>query len=383
MTHRERILAILEGKTPDRIPWIPRLSIWYEAHRLADTLPEEYRGKTLQEVERDVFGTITARDGVLWRSELSEVEVRRHAVGDMETVTEYVSPVGTVTTRHRGTDRLRSQGIEDVQLEFMLKCREDYPVVQYLVEHTQYTPTFEEYERYDRAIGDESYPMVKAGDCPFHYWMLELAGYNQAFYHLNDFPNEVEKLLDVLTDRYKHTIWKYMLDSSARLFQHGIHLSSHMTPPPLFDQYITPYYQELTASLRDRGKTVAMHADNDTRAILSQIEKAGFGMVECFVTSPMVPTTLAEARAAWGDRVIIWGGVPSVILEDPFTNEQFEEYMDELFRAIAPGKAFILGIADNAMPGAKLERMRRITQMVEERGWYPIEIAAQTCSASE
>ena len=240
MTHRERILAILEGKTPDRIPWIPRLSIWYEAHRLADTLPEEYRGKTLQEVERDVFGTITARDGVLWRSELREVEVRRHAVGDMETVTEYVTPAGTVTIRHRGTDRLRSQGIEDVQLEFMLKSREDYPVVQYLVEHTQYTPTFEEYERYDRAIGDESYPMVKAGDCPFHYWMLELAGYNQAFYHLNDFPNEVEKLLDVLTDRYKHTIWKYMLDSSARLFQHGIHLSSHMTPPPLFDPGLRP-----------------------------------------------------------------------------------------------------------------------------------------------
>ena len=298
MTHRERMLAILNGRSPDRIPWIPRLNIWYDAHRLAGTLPEEYREKTLQEVERDVFGTVTARDGVLWRSELCGVEVQRHEVGQMETVTEYVTPVGTVTTKHRGTGRLRSQGFADVQIEFMLKRREDYPVVRYLVEHTQYTPTFEEYERYDHAIADQSYPMVKAGDRPFHYWMLELAGYNQAFYHLNDFPDKVELLLDVLTDRNKQTIWKYMLDSSARLFQHGIHLSSHMTPPPLFEQYITPYFQELTTSLRARGKTVAMHADNDTRAILSQIKKAGFGMVESFVTSPMVPTTLAEARAA-------------------------------------------------------------------------------------
>ena len=96
-------------------------------------------------------------------------------------------------------------------------------------------------------------------------------------------------------------------------------------------------------------------------------------MVECFVTHPMVPTTLAEARAAWGERVIIFGGVPSVILEEPFTDEQFEQYMDGLFRVIAPGKAFILGIADNAMPGAKIERIRRITQVVEQRGTYPIE----------
>jgi uroporphyrinogen-III decarboxylase len=164
-----------------------------------------------------------------------------------------------------------------------------------------------------------------------------------------------------------------MLDSPARLFQHGLHLSSQMTPPRLFEQYVVPYYQELIPPLRARGKTVALHADNDTRAILSQIEKAGFGMVECFVTCPMVPTTLAEARAAWGERVIIWGGVPSVILEEPFTEEQFEEYMDELFETIKPGKAFILGVADNVMPGAKIERIRRITELVETRGCYPIE----------
>jgi hypothetical protein len=46
--------------------------------------------------------------------------------------------------------------------------------------------------------------------------------------------------------------------------------------------------------------------------------------------------------------------------------------MDEVFRAIAPGRAFILGIADNAMPGSSIERIRRITQMVQRRGQYPI-----------
>ena len=375
MTNRERLLAIMEGRLPDRIPWIPRLQIWYEANRRGGTLPEPYRGLSLREVERDVFGGTAARDAIIYRIEIEGVEIRTHRPGDMETVTEYVTPVGTVTTRLRSTHHLRRQGIQDAEVGFMLKRREDYPVVEYIIEHTRYTPAFEEYDAYERDVGEEGYPMVNCGDCPMHHWMRVLVGYDQAYYHLNDYAAEVERLLALLTDHYQETVWRHMLDSPARLVMHGHHLSSQMTPPALFERYILPYYEELAPKMRARGKVLALHADNDTRHILSHVERAGFGMAECFATHPMVETTLAEARAAWGDRVIIWGGVPSVILEDPFTEEQFEEHMDDLFRTIAPGRAFILGIADNAMPGSKIERIKRITEMVEQRGSVPIPTA--------
>ncbi len=372
MTNRERLLAIMEGRPPDRIPWIPRLQIWYDGNRKSGTLGPEYRNSTLRQVEQDVFGGTAARDAVIWHTEIDNLEVRTHKVSEMETVTEHVTPVGTVTTRLRGTERLRQYAIQDAEVEFMLKGPEDYAVVEYIVEHTRYTPAYEEYQRYEEQTGDDGYPMVNCGDCPFHHWMRALVGYDQAFFHLNDYPDRVERLVRLLEDRYKATVWRHMLDSPARLLMHGHHLSSQMTPPPLFDKYIVPYFRELTTAARARDKVIAMHGDNDTRHILSNIEQAGFGMVECFVTQPMVDTTLAEARQAWGDRVIIWGGIPSSILEDPYTDEQFERFMDDLFQTIAPGDAFILGIADNAMPGSKIERIKRITQLVEERGDYPL-----------
>lgn len=372
MTNRQRILAVLEGRLPDQIPWIPRLQIWYEALQRNGTLPEPYRGRSLREVEREVFGGTAARDGKIFRIELRNVEVRVLALGAMERLTEYVTPVGTLTTRHRGTGELKRQGIQDSQTSFLLKRREDYAVMEYIVEHTVHAPTFDEYEQYDREIGDDGYPLVHCNDCPFHYWMQALAGYDQAFYHLNDFPETVERLLAVLTDHRKATLWPLMLDSPARLLVHGHHFSSQMTPPPLFARYILPYYRELAPQLKARGKVLALHADGDTSKILSHIEQAGFGMVECFATSPMVGTTLAEARAAWGNRVIIWGGVPSNILEPPYTDAQFEQHMDDLFSTIAPGEAFILGIADNAMPGSDLQRIRRIAQLVQSRGKLPI-----------
>jgi len=73
MTNRERILAVLEGRTPDRLPWIPRLKIWYEANRRAGTLPPEYRGRSLREVEQDVFGGTAAREGVIFRKKLENI----------------------------------------------------------------------------------------------------------------------------------------------------------------------------------------------------------------------------------------------------------------------------------------------------------------------
>jgi uroporphyrinogen-III decarboxylase len=370
MTIRRRILDVLEGRMPDRIPWIPRLRLWYEAHRRAGTLPPEYRGLSLREVERAVFGGTAARDG---RIELEGVEIGKRQVGDMESVTEYATPVGTVFTRARGTAELRAQGIQDSTVEHLLKRREDYAVLEYIEEHTRYVPVYEEFDEYDREVGDEGLPMVHCGDCPLHHWMQGLVGYGQAYYHLNDFPSEVERLLAMMTDHRKAALWPHMLDGPARLMVHGHHLSSQMTPPSVFARYILPYYRELAPLLRSRGKTLALHADNDTRQIFAEIEQAGFGMAECFATAPMVPTTLAEAKAAWGERVIIWGGVPSVILEAPYTDQQFEAYMDDLLRTIAPGKAFILGIADNAMPGSQIGRIRRITEMVRQRGVCPVE----------
>jgi len=372
MNHRERLLSVMAGQAPDQIPWIPRLLIWYTARKRAGTLPRPYRDMSLSEIERDLGLGTPARDGLVYRTEMQNVDVVKRWLNDFELLTDYRTPVGTVSTLFRGSETLRQKGIEDLQVEFMLKRREDYAVVQYIIENTRAIPAYEEYESYEADIGEAGYPMVHCGDCPFHHWMRALVGYENAYFHLHDYPNEVDQLLAMMTQRDKEVVWRLIAESPAKLILHGVHYSSQMTPPTMFERFITPYYQELSALLRSRGKTLTLHGDNDTRHILHHIEQAGFGMVECFATHPLVETTLAEARQAWGNRVIIWGGVPSVILEDPYTDEQFEAYMEGVFRTVAPGQAFILGVADNVMPEAKVERIRRITELVQQHGNYPI-----------
>lgn len=201
---------------------------------------------------------------------------------------------------------------------------------------------------------------------------MTLAGYNRAYFLLADHTAQVENLLQVMEQVERERMWPVLAESPAILIRHGHNLSSQMTPPPLFRRYITPYSSDLSALLHAHGKRMAYHADNDAKQILGLIRDAGFDMAEVFATAPLVEVTLREAREAWGTRVIIYGGIPSIILEDTFPEDEFRAYVRDVFRVIAPGDAFILGVADNVMPRARIERIEWITRMVEEHGNCPV-----------
>ena len=376
MTNRERVLAIMEGGSPDRIPWIPRPLIWHEAQRHRGTVPEQLRGLSLREIEHRLRMGTPARDGVVFTKEQrGDVEIDCRQEGESQ-VTEYRTPAGSVTTRHRTSDELKALGIGGLEIEHMIKTLADYDVVEYLIEHTHYHPCYDSYLQYETEIGDDGYPIVNAGDCPFHFFLQHLAGYELGYFHLTDHGDRVERLLARMEELDRERLWPVVAGSPARLILHGLHFDSMMTPPPFFEKYITPYYRDFSDLLHEANKVLTMHADNDSSLILEQIRDAGFDMVETFTTEPQVRCTLAQARQVWHNDVIIWGAVPCVILEDAYSEAEFESYMRGIFRTVAPGDAFILGVADNIMPDALVSRLERIAEMVEEWGAYPIEAAS-------
>ena len=373
MTNRERILAIMDGKSPDRIPWIPRLQLWWLYHRNRGTLPEKYTNWRLRDIERDLGMGNPARDGRVYTTRCRNVDtvVRREG---MEIVTEHITPVGTLTSRKKRTPELDQAGIAPLDTERPLKTPEDYDVMMYIAENTEYYPCYEEYLAYEEEIGEDGYPMVVTGESPFYDYLEHLAGYEKGYYDLVDHQDKVEQLFEVMTQKHRKELWPIVAASPARLLRHGAHYDTQITPPRLFEQYITPYIKEFAELLHRHDKVLVHHADNDSRKILRHFADAGYDMVECFTTAPMVNCTLKEAREVWGTSMIIWGGVPSTILEDLVSDEEFEEYMLDLFKTIAPGDAFILGVADNVTGPSKWSRVIRIGELVEEYGSYPIKV---------
>ena len=85
----------------------------------------------------------------------------------------------------------------------------------------------------------------------------------------------------------------------------------------------------------------------------------------------MVPLSLQEARETWGNRIIIWGGIPSLMLSPSVPEVEFRDYVRNVFRTISPGDAFILGVSDNIMPDSLIERVIWISEYIEKHGAYP------------
>ena len=371
MTERERQLAVLNGDSPDRMSWMPRLEIWYTAHYLAGTLPDEFKGMRLREIQ-DVLGVgNSARTGHVMTSRIKGVEIHDRRIG-LSTYVEYVTPVGTVTKKIQRTEDMDAAGIGALEVEHPLKKAEDYGPMMYIIENMEFFPAYEQFEAYDAAVGDRGLPMVMIGDIPFHWFLKDLAGYEQGYLQLFDYPDKAERLLETLHQVLKERMWPIAAQSPATLLLHGAHFSSQTTPANYFKEYMLPYMSEVADYMHSHGKKIAHHADNDTSEILDLLKQTGYDMQECFVTSPMVPCTLEQAKRTLANDVVIFGGIPSVILEDSFSDEEFEEYMDMLFKVVAPGDAFMLGIADNMMPSSLLSRVKRIGELVRERGKYPI-----------
>ena len=371
MTTRERMLAVLRGEMPDRIPWVPRIDLWYGARTLSGTVPEHWQGKSLREIERALFSGTAARNGAIFTLEYDGVEIVKNVHGDKET-TIYNTPLGSVDTIERISPELKNLGLPGRVEKELLQGPNDYRIWEYVVEHSVWKPCYGEYEQYDSDIGSEGVPMVQIGDVPFHDFVQNLAGYNDAFYQISDYRAEVEHLLMVMSEVQKERMWPVVVDSPAMLLLHGMHLSTQFTPPTFFEQYVLPYCQEIYPSLKESGKWVTMHADNDTSRIAELIEQAGWDMVECFVTSPMVPMTLEKAKQVWGSRIVIWGGIPSILLSPSFSFDTFRRHVEEVFTTIKPGNGIILGIADNVMPDSDIQRVQWISDYVEAHGVCPM-----------
>jgi len=119
MTDRQRILAAIAGRVPDRLPFLPRLEFWYRGSQHNGTLPRELQSLSLMEIADKLgvgyyavipdFTEATEEDGadrplgidrlpvLPYKVTLEGVE-RRVVSSGHETAVEYCTPVGTVRT---------------------------------------------------------------------------------------------------------------------------------------------------------------------------------------------------------------------------------------------------------------------------------------------
>ena len=387
-TMRQRALAVMEGKRPDRIPFITRLETWYKSHQRTGTLPAEYRELTLPELHAAVkTGQLKFMVPYAWR--LRGVEARAWFNGELcyheyepvvesfpgmwdlvpteragVTVTELATPAGRLTLQHLLLEENVLTGTDPYLKEHLIKEEADYRTVEYILERIEYLPRYRDYLEEQASLGENAFVVPLLNRIPFQQVLLEYLGEKALFYSLYDCPAKVERLLKVLDVQMLEILGQVSgLDAPYVEFPDNLH--GLMTNPKLFREYCLPAYQQYTEILHRQGKKAGSHTDGDVKPLLKPLAETGLDVCESFSPCPLTGCSFEEAAAAWEAGPVIWGGIPSPILEEETSPDEFETYLEHLFAKIH--RPLILGVVDLFMRHNSLERVRRTAQLIENR----------------
>ncbi len=371
MTQKQRILAAARGEKLDKVPFGARIDVWYNYHSAHDSLPDRYRGWSQTDIIRDQGAGAQYRLFSVVREEYRDMEVVEKNDPPYIT-TEYVTPLGTVSKKEV-FDTSEGPWIK-YELEKLFKSEQDYPVIKYVMEHIVPVDNFEAYRKVRDEVGEDGMVMSAAGGLwsPVQRVMREILGYEQFFYELADRPAEVEALIEVMKDLERRKL-KVAVGCDLEIFNICANWSDDIQTP-VFKKYFIPWFQEVCDFLHARGRLTMAHADGEMRRLNPMFRETGIDIAEAVTPAPQTLVTMKEFRREMGDSVTIWGGIPSVLFEPMYSDEQFDDYVRNLFREMAPGYRFIVGMGDNLPFDGDINRVRRVVELIDEYGNLPVEI---------
>jgi uroporphyrinogen-III decarboxylase len=363
----------MRGEPVSHLPFIARMDLWYSFHHNRGTLPAPYEKATLWDIQRDlgigIFG-FGAWDISFYRLVYPEGLVEKTKEGG-QSVTRYTTPYGTLVCRDTMAEELHEAAGTAARVEYPVKSAGDFDALQYLIEHTQVVENFEVYSRFIDSIGEDGLALPFSGHLAAHQLMINSMGYQRFYYELHDHPARLEVLIQALTEQQRQ-ILRLAAECPAPAIEVGANYDEQMTPPPVFDRLFAPFYREARQTLGSGDKIMVLHGDGEMKTLLERLMTCGVQVVEALTPAPMTSIDVAKARRLWGDRVTMWGGIASVMLTEAFTDDEFEQHLEGLFRAVAPGQRFVLGFGDNVPTDALFHRVRRAAEFWRQRGACPL-----------
>ncbi len=410
LTHRERILKVARGETVDIIPWVPRIDLWHNANELAGTLPEKYKGLSVDEIHRaegwplhkmipeylkpkrpeDIIhraiGLYRLKEFPYDFEFSSDVDIRVEYEDDIDeqiTHVEYHTPVGMVSVRHGTTAEMKKSGASITWVkETAIKKPEDYRVLAYIFGNIKLIPAYERFLEWKNSVGEDGVAVGQglgiACSSPMHFIQKTLIGSTDFYYHYNDYPKEMGELADSLENVYDQLI-AILTDSPADAILWSANVDDMVTYPAYFEREILPWCRKASDLLHSKGILFVMHPDGENRGLMDLIPECGIDIADAVTPYPMTKITIDEYYDRWcrSGKLTIHGGIPEIMLLKESTSwKDLEDYLTHMFKVISPGNRLIASIGDTSPPNTEFERLIYIGERFEKEGRLPLEAGA-------
>ena len=355
MTPRARVRAVIWGEECDRVP--------FTIYQML--LPRGY-------VERRLRGeglALVARIPT-YRIHMSNVEVWTREAYEEGLLCRYKllrTPVGEISSK-QVWDPAYGSGWWTV--EYPVKSRNDYRVMEFVVRDEVYLPNYEEILLTDARLGEDGYVRGKSRKAPMWRLMYELLGVERFALDMQDYPDEFFSLHDAMWEKDME-MFKVAVKAPVEMIRIGGNYHAAMIGPRLFQQYYLQHINRFCALAHEEGKLVHCHLDGKIGYMKDFIAESGLDVVEAFTPVPVCDMSVVEAREAWPEK-ILWMNFPSSVLTEP--PEAVCQETLKILREAAPGDHFLVGITEDVPENAWRTSLTAISRTILEHGALPIEI---------
>ncbi|MDD4774507.1 MAG: uroporphyrinogen decarboxylase family protein [Eubacteriales bacterium] len=364
MTKREKYLSALRNEATGELIWAPNFDYWYNVNRAEDTLPAKYSGMSGPDIVRAVGGSLWYRCSCCSAVCDSSVKTVSFRTEKGDYVTEISTPSGTVRSVERNTEGIhRSRAVT----EHYIKNTDDIKVMKYIAEATSYIPTPDTVEAALKTAGDDGIVLTQTACVPFLRFAKSDAGYANAFYIWTDHRGEVDGLIEVY-EKKALEIYAIAAQSKLDLVESGDNMDGLTMSPAIFEEYALPFYAKVKELLRPYSKPFEVHWCGRTENLIKYLPDSGVDILEAAVSRPMANITLSEILDILDGKVVLQGGIPSVLMcEEGCSYNEFIRYMYDVIMPLAGRRGFILGMSDNVPPNADFRRVEAVSEIIAGR----------------
>ncbi len=363
MNSRQRILAVLEGKIPDRAVFAPNIWQWFEYQKLHGLLPAELEGcqsqlEVMKHLGVDIFSRNLLTDirtawiGGHTHMVYSKVEVEETVEQNGMRKITYHTPHGELSE----VFRFDEEGCTLLQDEHLFKDFDtEYEAWRDLFADRDYEFDYESFRRLEEEVGEDG--LVMAGETTTPLKQLHFAARaDNAVYLLFDHEKEMVELMEIYAEKALKLI-KEMASKGARAVCSMDNLDSLFYTPEYFERYCSGFFSKAAEACHEAGAWFFSHACGRQRDIMSQVVACGLDGLEGIAFPPLGDIELWEAKAA-GDKFIVEGGLSAVQLEGDVTREDAERYVRDLFEKMKPFDRFVFSMSCNTSIFTKWDTLR-------------------------
>jgi hypothetical protein len=359
MTSKERLLAVLNDRRPDRIPWAPLIDGYYISSLAEQGIQEMNVVETLRYIGADVFERhVPVVKGKMDAS--VKYSVRRE--GDKEIQT-FETPVGSVYQVYQ------QGGNTSFRIKHFIENKGDIKTYKYVVQSRCYEPDYQPFIKEQNYIGDDGLATASGPLTPIQVLLQDIMGIEGFTYAVADYPDEMHDLMEAM-HKSNLDCYEVMAKSPAEIIIVYEDTSTTVMSPRWFDMYCADYLNQYADVVHKVGKIYISHMCGKLKGMRYQVANLTVDGVDSICPPTTGDTWAHEALEMWPGKVVIGGIEPPALKR--MSVDQTKEYVLDILKKVAPGDRFILSTGDATSYGTPIENLMAITELIKQYGNYPV-----------